>query len=56
MQEPKTVVLGTVRKPKGTGTKRRCVEVEETMQYIPIMDTLNVLLQNETVNFEVMYT
>ena len=36
LQDPKTVVLGTVRKIKGTGTKRRCVEVEETMQYIPI--------------------
>lgn len=45
LQDPKTVVLGTVRKAKGTGMKRHCVEVEETMQYIPIMDTLNVLLQ-----------
>lgn len=53
LQEPKTVVLGTVRKTKGTGTKHRCVEIEETMQYIPIMDTLNILLQNETVNSEV---
>ena len=53
LQEPKTVVLGTVRKPKGTSTKRRCVEVKETMLYIPILDTLNILLQNETVISEV---
>ena len=52
-QEPVSVILGTVRKAKGAGAKRRIVEVEEGMVYIPILETLNVLLNNESIASEV---
>ena len=52
-QEPVSVRLGTVRKAKGSGAKRRIVEVEEGMMYIPILETLNVLLNNEAIASEV---
>ncbi len=53
MQEPVKIVLGTERKPKGYGRKRRTIDVEETMVYVPILETLQRLLQNETVVSEV---
>lgn len=52
-QEPEKVVLGTTREYKGTGAKRRCVEKEEIMMYVPILKTLDVILQNETILAEV---
>lgn len=39
-------MLGKERKAKGTGHKRRVVEV---MMYIPILETLELFLQNETI-------
>lgn len=53
MQEPERVVLGKIRKYKGIGAKRRCVEKDETMHYVPVLKTLDVILQNETVLAEV---
>ena len=53
IQDPVKIVLGTERKAKGIGHKRKCVEVEETMVYIPLIDTLRVLLGNHTVVAEV---
>ena len=38
---------------KGTGLKRRCMLVEDTMMYVPILETLQVLLQNEAILSEV---
>ena len=52
-QEPVSVKLGTVRKAKGSGAKRRIVDVEEGLVYIPILATLNVLLNNESIASEV---
>ena len=52
-QEPVKVVLGTERKQKGTGAKKRVVEVEECMVYVPISGTLEFLCQNVLVTDEV---
>ena len=53
MQEPMKIVLATHRKPKGTGAKQCIVEVEDTMYYIPILETLQVLLNNDAIVAEV---
>ena len=53
MQMPIKVVLGTRRKAKGLGTKRQLVEVEEGFVYVPILETLQTLLNNDTVLTEV---
>ena len=50
MQEPQQIVLGTDMKPKGRGEKRRLVEV---MVYVPILQTLQVLLHNHVIRREV---
>ena len=50
------VVLGTCRKAKGLGTKRRLVEEEESFMYIPLLETLQTLLKDDTVLTEVKYT
>ncbi len=47
--------LGTERKVKGVGHKRRMIEVEDTMVYIPIFKTLQVLLNNDCVAEEVQH-
>ena len=54
LQSPIKVVLGTSRKAKRFGTKRRLVEQEETFVYIPILQTLQKLLNNDTVLTEVV--
>lgn len=46
-------MLGTEREPRGVGNKRRVTEVEETMVYVPILQTLEVLLKNDCVAHEV---
>ena len=43
------IVLGTVRVNEGLGSKQMCMEKNETMMYVPILKTLDILLQNETV-------
>ena len=55
MQLPVTVVLRTERKAKGLGSKRRLVEKEESYVYIPILQTLETLLQNDMVLAEVCH-
>ena len=52
-QMPIKVVLGTRRKAKGLGAKRRFVEVEESFMYVLILETLQTLLNNDTVLTEV---
>ena len=49
MQTPIPIILGTNLRYKRSGSKRRLVEVEDTMMYIPFLEYLKVLLQNETV-------
>ena len=52
-QETVKVVLGTERKQKETGAKKRVAEVEECMVYVPIPRTLEFLCQNDLVTDEV---
>lgn len=52
-QEPVAIKLGTRRKWKGHGRKRRYQEIDETMMYIPLQKTLQVLLEDKTVLKEV---
>lgn len=52
-KQPLEICLGEVRKRRGTGRKSRIVTVQETMIYVPILKTLEVLLNNETVLTEV---
>lgn len=47
MQEPKTIILGTEKKMRGSGKKRRCIEVRDEMKYIPLLSTIERLLQNK---------
>ena len=46
---PVQIVLGKETTPIGCGHKRRVAEVEETMVYIPVLDTLDLqrLLSND---------
>ena len=52
-QEPVRVKLGEQRVWKGTGSKRRCVLEEDTFMYIPVLNTLETLLQNDSILAEV---
>ena len=52
-QEPVACELGTSFKYQQTGIKRRLVEVKETFQYIPLMQNLEKLLNNQDVYQEV---
>ena len=47
------MVLGKERRPIGCGHKRRVAEVEDTMVYIPILDTIQHLLNNDALIAEV---
>ena len=50
------MVLGKERRPVGCGHKRRVAEVEDTMVYIPILDTIQHLLKNDALIAEVKWT
>ena len=50
---PLQIVLGTKLKPQGKGVKRRLVEKEECMVYIPLLETLSILLNEDMVLSEV---
>lgn len=52
-QEPVACELGTSFRYQQTGVKRRLVEVRETCQYIPLMQNLEKLLNNQDVYQEV---
>ncbi len=45
--------LGEQHVWKGTGSKRRCVVQENTFVYIPVLKTLETLLQNDSILAEV---
>ena len=49
------VVLGTKLKAQGYGSKRRLVEKEEIMVYVPILKTLEVLLNDSAILAEVRF-
>lgn len=40
-------------KSKGSGYKRRLVEAEDIMVYVPLLETLSVMLHNDNVLTEV---
>ena len=50
---PKEIVLGTVLKPRGTGSKRRLVEKKDFLMYIPLLDSLQQLLENQSIDAQV---
>lgn len=50
---PLKIVLGKVRKPKGIGSKRRLIEKEESFMYVPVLKTLETLLNSDVVLVEV---
>ena len=50
---PMEIVLGSKWKLEGSGAKRRMVEKKDCMYYIPILETLQTLLDNEDVLAEV---
>lgn len=52
-QDPVAIVLGTDYKMKGCGSKRRLVEVRNEMQYIPMLDTLQRLLNCNAIQQQV---
>ena len=46
VQEPQPVLLGTEKQWKGSGTKRSYADVREEMMYIPILKTIQNLLDD----------
>ena len=52
-QEPIPVLLGEHRVWKGSGVKRRCVTKQDKFYYVPVLDVLQTLLNNQIVLSEV---
>ena len=40
---------------KGNGAKRRCVSKEDCIMYVPVLQTLEVLLKNKAIVSEVSF-
>lgn len=55
LQDPVKIVLGTRRVQKGHGRKRRLVEKEDTLVYVPILKTLQVILNDDGILAEVSH-
>ena len=55
MMEPDSRWLGERRIWKCTGAESRCVGIDDCVTYIPILQTLQALLQNDTVISEVTF-
>lgn len=53
VQEPITVTLGSERVYTQTGAKRRLSEVNDTFQYVPLLESLQSLLRNSEILDEV---
>ena len=49
------ISLGVHLKPEGRGAKRKLVEKHDWMVYVPLLESLKVLLNNATINSEVFY-
>jgi hypothetical protein len=52
MVEPRKITLGYVRKSKGRGMKRRCVDVCEEMIYVPLLDSIKQMMSSKSIQFE----
>ena len=48
------MVLGKSLKPMGHGSKRRIKEVSDCFYYVPVLETLNVVLNNKQILEEVL--
>ncbi len=53
LQKPVKVSLGVNLKPDGRGAKSRLVEKHDWLVYVPLLDTLSVLLNKRTIMAEV---
>jgi len=51
--EPRAITLGSVLIEKGVGARRRRAEEPEKMVYIPLLETLEAVLQNRNIITEV---
>ena len=49
------IVLGTERRTVGCGYNRKIAEVEDTMVYVPVLSTIQCLLNNDALVAEVKY-
>ena len=54
LQEPVRVSLGKRHNCKGNGAKRRCVSKEDCFMFVPVLKTLQVLLNDKVVLSEVV--
>ena len=52
-QEPKKIKLGAQRIFRGHGRKRRLVEVTDTLVYVPLLKTIEMLFKDEGIYTEV---
>ena len=52
-QEPVAIKLGSRRKWTGHGKRRKYKEIDETMMYIPLHQTLKTMLEDKTILKEV---
>ena len=55
IQEPVSILLGTNWTTKGSGLRRRARKKKHEMIYVPILKTLEMLLQNKAFQQEVCY-
>ena len=55
IQEPKKIILGTKRIYHGHGRKRRLVKVTDTLVYVPLLQTIEILLKDEGIYTKVCY-
>ena len=53
VQEPVQVELGSQHVMEGTGDRRRTVQEKDTFTYVPILTTIESMLQNDAVLEEV---
>ena len=53
VQEPVTIVLGSHLRYVGLGSKRRLIDTNDTFEYIPLLQGLKCLLQNDAIRHEV---
>lgn len=54
-KEPVRYVLGEKHTWKGTGRKRKCIKAQDTMMYVPLLDTIQILLKNKAIVTQVYY-
>jgi hypothetical protein len=48
-----SIVLGSINKWAGHGSKRKYKSLDETMMYVPILKTIETLLEDVVISTEV---